>query len=202
MAAGAKITPVAAVAGTIPGPHVFNPLGGVGITGTKSTVAQNLDKGQSYPSVLLTTGGAADFSTAGGFLVFNFGFANQVGPVRYLGRLSDDELVLDASFHFPDTIVSGDTITLLQTPSAFVPADPPSVGSFYITASPAGRVAAERLIQEISAAGIELSVQVRYPGDRGMGAEGFPARNNYKLSDKVWVWGGDELDQELEVARG
>jgi hypothetical protein len=53
----------------------------------------------------------------------------------------------------------------------------------------------------ISAAGIDLDIVTRYPGDRGLGAEGFPTFGNYKVSDIVPVFGRDDIEAELEEAR-
>jgi hypothetical protein len=72
------------------------------------------------------------------------------------------------------------------------------VGGFYLTASPAGRVAAEKTIRDIAASGIDVQVEIVYPSDRGFGAEGYPAENAPKLSDKVVVYAGDDIDSEIK----
>lgn len=187
---------------TAPGPFTFDTTRGFGISATASVVTTRLDAGRRYSSMGLTPGDAMLFPDAPGYLVFNFGYASQVGPVKYLGRLSDDDLSLDASFAFPETIPEGAPVRLLYSRAPFVPENPAAVGSFYLTASPAGRVAAEAFLRAISAAGIELDVDIRYPGDRGLGGEGRPTRYVDKLSEVTTVFGGDDLDTELEARRG
>jgi hypothetical protein len=193
-----QFIPMSAPDSDIPGPFVYD-TDGVAVTATESTVAEDLDKGHSYATITLAD--ASDFPDADGWLAFDFGYENQVGPVRYLGRRSDTTVALDASFRFPKTIPSGSTVILLAQKGPWLPEHPEEVGSFYLTASPAGRVAAEAAIEASTAAGVGLNVSVTYPGDRGLGGEGLPTSGAYKLSDKVSVWGGDDVDAEIEAAR-
>lgn len=204
---GATITPVSAPAAPagIPGPFTFDPKDGLAITGIEKTLSGQLNKGQRYQSFAMDTSidsqPALSFPDETGYVVFDFGFQDQVGPVRYLGRLSVSELLLDASFKFPNTILSGTKITLLSSKSPFVPPINKHPGNFYATGSAAGRIAAQKTIDQIVAAGIQVDVDVIYPGARGLGAEEFPDRGSYKVSDAVGVWGGDDLDQEIPKAR-
>ncbi len=195
------VTPCAAGAGLAAGPFVFDPDGGFGISGVDGTTQGDLEVGQKYALLELGPGEGVDFPDEEGWLVFRFGYSNQVGPVKYLGNTGDDTLLLDASFKFPFTVTAGSDVILLETRGPFVPEHPEDVGALYLTAAPSGRVAAEAFMRAISAAGIDLDIEIRYPGDRGLGGEALPARRAYKLSDKVEVWGSDDLDAELEAAR-
>jgi hypothetical protein len=195
------VTPCKAGAGLAAGPFMFDPDGGFGISGTEGTTQVDLEVGQRYALLELGPGEGADFPDEEGWVVFRLGYSNQVGPVKYLGNTGDDTLLLDASFRFPVTVAAGADVILLTTRAPFVPENPETVGAFYLTAAPSGRVYAESFMRAISASGIDLDVEIRYPGDRGLGGEGLPARRAYKLSDKVEVWGSDDLDAELEAAR-
>lgn len=196
-----ELTPVAGVASDVPGPYVFEPRGGFGIAPTTGVLAGRVEQGRRYPVLRLESGDADAFPDEPGYIVLRFGYGNQVGPVKYLGRLSDAELSLDASFVFPYTVEAGAEVTLLVTRAPYVHDDPEEVGAFYLTASNAGLQAVRGLLEEVSASGIDLDLEVRYPGDRGLGAEGAAARSEYRLADKVSVWGGDDLDRELEALR-
>lgn len=193
------VTPVGAKASVVPGPFLFDADAGVAVTGIQSTIAGNLVKGLQYDSI--TIADASGFPDAEGWLVFDFGYSTQVYPVRYFGRLSNTELALDYSFKFPHTVLKGATVTLLQQKGPWVPANPQEVGSFYLTDSPAGRIAAELAIDNSAAAGVTVNKTVVFPGDRGLGNEGYPASGSYKLSDKVSVWGSDNQDADLTKAR-
>lgn len=197
--AGGVVTSTAATSNGIPGPYIFDPDAGSSVTAVETTVTQDLVLGQAYKSITVTD--ATEFPDSEGYLLFDFAQDSQVGPVHYLGTLSSTTLLLDPSFHFPSELNSGATVTLLTGRSPFVPVTPQTAGCFYLTASAAGRVAAEQTVQEMAAGGINLNVTIVYPGDRGLGNEGLPALDSTKLSDKVVVWGSDEIDAEVATLR-
>ena len=98
-------------------------------------------------------------------------------------------------------VVKGPKVTLLKDKGFYTPANPETVGSCYVTASAAGRIAALEALRSSVAAGIDTDVTIVYPGDAGLGGAGLPARGAQVLSDKVTVWGGDSLTEELDAAR-
>ncbi len=206
-APGATVTPSAAqpAPATVPGPFSYDTKTGLAITEKNGTTAQAFNDGAHYSSMLLDDtldpNPALQFPDEEGYLVFNFGYENQVGPVKYLGRFSDTELILDAGVPFSAALPAGATVRLLASRVPFEPADNELVGNFYVTGTAAGREAARKIIDDITAAGKQVLVTVLYPGDRGLGAEGFPQSDDYKLSDKIGVWGGDDLDQEIPATR-
>lgn len=201
---GATVTPMAAepADGNVPGPFSYDIKTGLAITAVNGTTDDSFNEGVHYSSVHLEgVDPALDFPDEEGYLVFNFGKKDQVGPIKYLGRLSDEDLILDASVPFSGTVTPGSVVRLLDGRLPYAPDRDSLVGSFYVTGTAAGRVAAQKTIDDIVAAGKQILVTILYPGDVGLGAEGFPQGSDYKLSDKVGVWGGDELDIEIPLAR-
>jgi hypothetical protein len=189
----------------VPGPFSYDVKNGLPVTSTDAKLGQTIEKGRKYSSIMLDTSSdsspAMSFPDAEGFLVFNFGRANVVGPVKYLGRLGTAELAIDASFAFPASFDVGVTVTLLSGRTPFQPPQGTNPGNFYATGSAAGRVAAQASIDDTVASGVNVNVDVVYPSDRGLGGEGLPAKGAQKLSDKVAVWGGDDLDAEVAKAK-
>lgn len=184
----------------VPGPYCFDPTGGVALTPSGSTTTAQLSANQRYASVGVAD--ATQFPDAPGWLVFAFGLKGQVGPVQYLGRLSSTALLLDASYQFPQTVPSGSTATLLLQKGPYRPANAANLGALYLTGSAAGRVAAQAAVEFARAASVVADVTISYPGDRGLAGEGLPAKGNYRIADKVRVWGSDDVDAELATARG
>jgi hypothetical protein len=123
----------------------------------------------------------------------------QLGPVKYLGRGGDDELLFDYNQVFENDLPIGTTVHLLDGRGAFVPAHAETLGSLYLTDSNAGRAAASASLDGLVAAGIDLVKTVVYPGDRGLGAEGSPISGAQKLSDRVGIW--SESEEEIDAAR-
>jgi hypothetical protein len=200
-AGGFSVMPVRAPDGEFDGPWVFETERGNGLSGTDGTTQDRLLEDHRYPLLRLGSGEGAAFPDEPGYLVIRSGYSDETGPIRYLGNTGDDVLVLDAGFRFPYTIEPGVTVTLLAQRGPYVPEHPERFGAFYVTDSPSGRVTCEKLLFAVSAAGIDLDVDVRYPGDRGLGGEGLPERFARKLSDIVSVFGSNDLDGELERLR-
>ncbi len=204
--AGATVTPKAAEAAPtgIPGPFSYDTKTGFAITSTAAATAQEFNEGGHYAVLALDdtidSEPALQFPDEEGYLVLQFGYKNVVGPIRYFGRLSDTELILDAGSVWQASLPVGATVRLLSSRLPFSSSSP-EVGNFYATGTAAGRVAAQKTIDDIIAAGKQIKVSVIYPGDIGLGGAGFPQSDSYKLSDKVAVWGGDDLDQEIPAAR-
>lgn len=184
---------------SFPGPFIFDPATGVGISGTSTTTTQDLTKGQQYAA--LNVADASAFPDKGGFLSIAFGSKIAIQPLKFLGKVSGTQLLMDFSTRMPFTVPSGAVVTLLVSKTPFVVDNPEKVGAFYLTASSAGRVAASNMIDSISASGFTIDKTIQYPGDRGLGGEGLPGEGAQKLSDKVEVWAGDDVDAEVAQAR-
>lgn len=200
-ATGGEVRPARAEAGLpgMPGPRIWDPRGGMGISSVASTTVGDILAGRPYVEVELPPGDAEKFPDEPGFLVMRFGRDGEVGPVPYSGRIGDSKLAVSPSFKFTGDLPSGTRVILLATRGPFVPETPETAGSFYVTDSPAGRAAATEQLREISAAGIDLHLDVRYPGPRGIGAEEFPTRGSDKLSDNVPAF-AHRPDEEVAAA--
>lgn len=193
------VVPVAASTSTVPGPFVFDPGSSPAVTAISTTTTQTLDEDGQYTT--LAVADALVFPDSEGWLCIGFGTEQAVYPVRYLGRYSANALILDYQFKFPVSVGSGASVTLLHEKGAFSPVNAENLGSFYVTSSPGGRVAAVNALEQAVAAGVNLKTEIVYPGDRGLGGEGLPTTGT-KIADKVAVWGGDDLDADLAKARG
>lgn len=175
------------------GPYIYDPASGLAITGTATTLTLGLQQTQHYDR--LTVASATGFPDGSGYLVLAFGTAQQSKPIRYLEVVGTNLLLLDFGYAVEQDYPAGTTVTLLRDRNPFVP-DADEASNFWVTGSSAGRVAAQASAAAAAAAGIELDFNVIYPGDRGLGGEGYPTEGDGKLSDATRVWGGDDLDEE------
>jgi len=204
----AGLAPVAATAQPVndPGPYFFDPLAGLAITSTESTVTNfPLYANQNYEEVELddVSGSGSKFPDSNGYIVFNFGTDAQTQPIKYLGRYKSSpstvRLTLDYSYRFVADQAVGAKVTLLSQREPYAPTS--AVGSSYVTASSAGRAAAAAAAEEAMAAGVTPVVTIVYPGDRGLGGEGYPSHGAQKLSDKVGIFAGDDITLEVQEDR-
>jgi hypothetical protein len=192
-----------AVPSDVPGPYSFDPASGIAVTGIRAKTKNKILAGHQYLILELDDAGdpepAERFPDEPGWLVFAFGQSQQVWPVQYLGRVSTTELSLDASLSFPDDLAAGTEIHLASQRAPLTPTEP--VAGFYATASSAGRVAASDAVDDTVAAGIANHKTVVYPGDRGLGNEGFPSTGATKLTDAIRVWGSNDLVTDVQKAQ-
>jgi hypothetical protein len=193
---GGTAAKVTAQIGSDQGPYLFDPHVAPAVTAIESQTTQSLVAGQQYRSLDLVDG--SSFPDAEGWLCLGFGTQNQTFPVRYIGKLSANTLLLDYQFTVPYDLDAGASVILLKEKGAYVPQN--TLG-LYLTASPAGRVAAVKALHENMASGTDATIEIIYPGDKGLGGAGLPATGT-KISDKVAVWGGDDVDGEVAIARG
>lgn len=179
--------------------YIYDPVDGASVTATTTVVKQELNAGMSHRYIEVED--ASNFPDREGFLVFGFGEDHELRPVRYTNRPNSNTLTLDGSYVFERTIPEGSTVTLLVSKGPWEPQRPEQHGAFYATASTAGRVGASDMLDRVIAAGVNINKKVLYPGDRGLGGEGKPAEGQ-SPADKLWVWGGDDIDGEIAKARG
>lgn len=188
-----------AIPGIYKGPFIWDPTG----AGTISSIETNLDMDvvayAQYEAIEVVS--ADEFPDSPGWLVVGFGTSEEVTLVPYLGRISETKLMIDYGFKWPKAIGSGASVTFLSERQPFVP-DETDLGAFYLTAASSGHIAAQKAVEESSAEGLVRTITIQYPGDKGLGGEEFPANNAAKLSDKVYVWGGDDPDAEIAAAEG
>jgi hypothetical protein len=196
--AGGQLEKMGATTGAFRGPFVWDPDTGAAVTGVTTTSSANINAFAQME--LLEVADATQFPDEPGWLAIGFGTSLETLPVPYLGRASNTTLILDYGFRWPRSIPSGTAVIFLAQRHPFTPASS-SVGSFFLTASAAGRIAAETSLDNAVAGGLDAVITIRYPGDKGLGGEGRPVTGDQKISDRVYVWGGDSPDTEVAEAR-
>lgn len=147
--------------------YLYNPKSGFSISSISGTLNQTLEPGEIY-SVIQFSSSTAQFPDSMGFLVFNYGYSNQEGPVRYLARPSNNTLLLDSSYIFQQKHNVGSSVTLLRSVRPYQPKATGEDYAIYLTGTTRGRVEAERLIEAITAAGIFLNIIIVYPEGPGL----------------------------------
>jgi hypothetical protein len=175
------------------GPYLFSPKEGSTLSNISAVINQQLNAGSSYQFVTFTS--IPSSAPSSGFIIFNFGLNTETPPIEYLAKLGTTQLVLDSSYIFENTILSGQTAIFVKN-EPYAPLTPTS-GSAYLTDSISGRIAASNTIDNITAAGVIINKIIDYPSDIGLGNAG-NGTIGAKVSDKVYVWGSQA---EVEGAR-
>lgn len=168
------------------GPYVFDQDCGYSVTSIKTTIADPIDSNGQY--AILDLASNVGFPDQEGWVIIGFGTQYQTKPIKYFGLYGSIGILLDFQHKFTEDIPLGTEIVLVTRESL----NPELAGGLYATASDAGVVAAKKTIETIVAAGVDLDFDITYPGDRGLGAEGFPSEGEGKNSDQPYVFGVDE----------
>ncbi len=148
------------------GSYMYNPKSGFSISKDSVISNEDINAGQVY-TVIQATSPTTAFPDQIGFVVLDYGTSNQEGPIRYLGRPSNNTLLLDASYTFKKTHVNAD-ITLVNSIKPYIPAVDGSDYPTYLTGTIKGRVEAENLSNKLVASGIFLNVIIVYPDGPGL----------------------------------
>lgn len=190
--AGATYELQACAADATKGPIIFDPRFGLATTSVDTTTDADLGKGSQLNQLVVAS--TAGFPDGEGYLVFDFGGPKQSSVIKYLEVIGSETLLMDYGTVVPENYQAGTKVTLLFQRGPYAPINEDFAGIFYATGSNLGRVEAEKFVRAAAAAGISVNVDVVYPGDRGLGAEGAPTEDAARLSDAVWVWGPDEFE--------
>lgn len=175
------IRPVAAEIGGWRGPYLYDPTGGPCPVGEAVTLSSPLLPGAVPPEV------ATSALLPEGWVVIGFGTARQEGPIRCFGAASASGVRLDPAYVLKFGHPAGEAMVQVLSNGPYEPLV--ESGGMYLTPSDAvGRVAKE-LVQAVTGAGLRRSITIRYPGDRGLGAEGWGSGGE-KESEAVEVWSG------------
>lgn len=172
------------------GPYLWDATASLIDYSNSTTLTTAITKYSSYASITVANGA---FMPSGQefWIVIGQNSVYQTQPIRVLNRTAN-VLWMDGQYQFQATIPGATaTVYVVADRSSGVPANPEDLGSCYITGTTSARAEAVSMIENTKAAGIPVTYNTVYPGDRGLAGEGGDIAGPPKLSDKIWVWGSD-----------
>ena len=134
-----------------PGSFVPNRFATFTVTKQRGILGQNLTAGQIYPTLTMTE--ASGIPDATGQVVFDYGMPNQEGPINYFGRPNNTTLFLDPSYVFTKDHSIGEAVNVTVLPYR-VPRINGADYSVYLVGVEAARILAQRIVEDILAAGV------------------------------------------------
>ena len=148
------------------GSYIYDTKSGFNTTGKRTTLTQEISAGQVY--TVIDVQSSAEFPNKTGYLVFEYGYQNQEGPVKYLFVSSENTLYLDPSYKFKHDHAPNTVLNYVSSPAPIVLPTDGSAYQFYLTDSVNGRVQAENLINQLTAAGITVTIVIVFPNGPGL----------------------------------
>lgn len=144
-----------------PSSYVFDPTGqAFTVTGINSELTSTVSEGSVSSTISLAD--ASDFPNAPGKFILNFGKSNQEGPISYNSRPNNATLLIDASYTFTKTHLSGSKVNFVEDQ----PTIPRVTGEdypVYIVGTEQAREAAQNLIRKLIAAGVVVRFIINFP---------------------------------------
>jgi len=166
------------------GPYTFDPAKPFLIGGEECNTTEDIDENTS---LIIEVDDASDIPDEQGKLIFGFGTSKEEGPVPYISRPSNTQILINPSYSFQNVHSAGTNISLVSQDFPYDVARDGSDYPFYITDVVSGRIYAQDLINLVAATGIQVVITVLYPNDIGL------AKWGTDFSDKFYVWGEDPV---------
>lgn len=166
--------------------YTLDPLSGFKVTAVSTTISQSLNTIDSYRQVQVSS--VLGFDPTGGWVVLDFGTDRQ-SIVKYVSIVAASNIIIfDGDYRFTTDLPVGTSCMFMETRNS-VTNLPIGVSSFFVTDSLSGRIAALDFLNKAKPSGIKMNVDLQYPGDRGLGNQGYPITTGSKKSDVVRIWG-------------
>lgn len=144
------------------GSFAFSPQGEpFTITSQKATLQQNVQRSDVY--VNLTVDDTSDIPNEPGFLIFGFGRNNQESPVPYISIPNTNTILMDPSYVFQENHAPGTVINYISAREAYSPNEDGSDLAIYLTSPADARLAVQRLLETLKAAGVVIRFVILLP---------------------------------------
>jgi hypothetical protein len=144
------------------GSFLFNPGGSAfSLTGQKTTISENLEAGSVYTKVTVASGN--NIPDEKGFIMFDFGRSTQEFPVPYIARPNNNTILLDPSYVFQKTHLSGASINFIEDRQAYKPRTTGADLPIYFTSPVSARTIVQGLLETLAAAGVVVVFKILLP---------------------------------------
>lgn len=163
-----------------PGPYMYDLTQPFTVSATGTTLTQDLDG--TDPRVF-TVKDSSKFPDGQGYLIFDYGYENQEGPVPYIGRPSNNTLLISPAYTMKNTHTVGADVALVAVKGSVTISKDGLDWPFYVTDVVSGRIYAQSLIESVAATGINIVFTILYPNDIGLGKWGT------KYTENPIIWG-------------
>jgi hypothetical protein len=144
------------------GSFAFSPQGEpFTITSQRATLQQNVQRSDVY--VNLTVDDTSELPNEPGFLVFGFGRNNQESPIPYISIPNANTILMDPSYVFQENHAPGTVINYISAREAYTPNEDGSDLAIYLTSPADARLAVQRLLETLKAAGVVIRFIILLP---------------------------------------
>lgn len=143
-----------------PGSFMKDPNATFLVSKERGLLGRSIAIGQILPTVTMLD--ASGIQNITGHVVFDFGGANQEGPIKYYGRPNNTTLFLDPSYTFTKDHSSGEIVNAVSIPYE----NPNKDGTdyaIYLVSVLAARILSQQIVETLVAAGVIVNWHVTEP---------------------------------------
>lgn len=152
-----------------PGPYMYDLTQPFTVSNVNTVLTQDLDGTMSR---VITVEDSTGFPDTQGYLIFDYGYATQEGPVPYIASPSGTTILISPAYTIQNSHSEGSSVFLVAQKSPVSLAQDGSDYEFFLTDVTSGRTYAQDLITSIAATGINIVFTVLLPSDIGLGKFG------------------------------
>jgi hypothetical protein len=165
------------------GPYVYDKTQPFTVAAVDSVLTQDVN---SSTGRIVLMESSANFPNQTGYVIFDYGGPTQE-LAQYLATPSDTSILLSPINNLQFDHPAGQSISLIQSKSPVVLPINGTSYAFYITDVVEGRIYAEQLIEQVTAAGISIVFTILYPNSIGLGKSDTP------YDEIVYVYGPNPI---------
>jgi len=144
-----------------PSPYVYDTQNPYSLTKLRGEILLDISAGRIYPVIGVLD--ASDIPNEEGFLIFGFGTMNEEQPVKYIGRPTNETLLLDPTYTFEKNHSSGEIVNVLDTLEPYKPRNKGEDYAAYITGTDEALDEVEEILRKLKAVNVILRMIVDRP---------------------------------------
>lgn len=165
------------------GPYVYDLQQPFSVAAVNSTLTEDVNSSTGRIVLIKDSDG---FPNQTGYVVFDYGGQTQE-LAQYIAAPSATSILLSPVDTLQFDHPTGQSVTLIQSKSPVVLPQNGTGYEFFLTDVVGGRIYAEQLIKQVTAAGISLVFTILYPSDSGLGGAGT------SHSEIVYIYGPNPI---------
>ncbi len=148
------------------GPYIFDTSQSFTVGGASTTLTAIVNGETSRVMQVASSDG---FPNSLGYLILNYGCANQEGPIPYVAVPSSGTILISPAYFVQQNHAIGESVLFVTQKAPITLSNVGADYQGYLTDTASGRVYAQNLIDTVAAAGITVIYTILFPNPVGLG---------------------------------
>lgn len=145
-----------------PSPYVFDENNPYTASNLSGNLTEEIEAGQPKSTLSVTTL-PEEFPSEPGYFLLDMGTSAEEGPIRYLGKINDNTLIVDPAFIYQNDHGVGSNLRYVRSLEGTTPRVNGLDYATYVTGLAEARIILQELIKSVVAAGVTVRFIVVFP---------------------------------------